>query len=139
MKQKGILDEIMLVGSWCVFLYEDYFGRKGILPPLRTRDLDFLFPLPLKLKSKTDLFELLKDLGFILDYKGEQGYITFQHPDLILEFLVPANGRRKMKTKTTLICTILLFVVTAFAQDKNVNSEKKTKIEEAKKEANNKC
>ena len=97
MKQKGILDEIMLVGSWCVFLYEDYFGRKGILPPLRTRDLDFLFPLPLKLKSKTDLFELLKDLGFILDYKGEQGYITFQHPDLILEFLVPARGKENNK------------------------------------------
>ena len=97
MKQKGILDEIMLVGSWCVFLYEGYFGRKGILPPLRTRDLDFLFPIPLKLKSKTDLFELLKDLGFILDYKGEQGYITFQHPDLILEFLVPARGKENNK------------------------------------------
>jgi len=97
MKKEGILDKVMLVGSWCVFLYEDYFDKKGLLPPLRTRDLEFLIPVPLKLKRNTDLFELLKDLGFILDYKGEQGYIIFQHPDLILEFLVPARGRETNK------------------------------------------
>jgi len=93
MKREGILDKIMLVGSWCVLLYEDYFKGKSILPVLRTRDLEFLFPVPLRLDRKTDLYDLLKDLGFVLDYKGEQGYIIFQHPDLILEFLVPARGR----------------------------------------------
>jgi len=93
MKREGILDKIMLVGSWCVLLYEDYFKGKSILPVLRTRDLEFLFPVPLCLDRKTDLYDLLKDLGFVLDYKGEQGYIIFQHPDLILEFLVPARGR----------------------------------------------
>lgn len=93
MKSRGILDKIMLAGSWCVLLYEDYFKDKGILPVLRTRDLEFLFPVPFNLDQEIDLYELLKDLGFILDYKGEQGYIVFQHPDLILEFLAPARGR----------------------------------------------
>jgi len=93
MKREGILDKIMLVGSWCILLYEDYFKGKSILPVLRTRDLEFLFPVPLNLDRKTDLYDLLKDLGFVLDYKGKQGYIIFQHPDLILEFLVPARGR----------------------------------------------
>ena len=93
MKREGILDKIMLVGSWCILLYEDYFKGKSILPILRTRDLEFLFPVPLNLDRKTDLYDLLKDLGFVLDYKGEQGYIIFEHPDLILEFLVPARGR----------------------------------------------
>ena len=92
MKREGILDKIMLVGSWCVLLYENYFKGKSILPVLRTRDLEFLFPVPLHLDRKTDLYDLLKDLGFVLDHKGEQGYIIFQHPDLILEFLVPARG-----------------------------------------------
>lgn len=96
-KKEGILDKVMLVGSWCVFLYEDYFEKKGLLPPLRTRDLEFLIPVPLKLERNTDLFELIKDLGFVLDYKGEQGYIIFQHPDLILEFLVPARGKETNK------------------------------------------
>ena len=97
MKKEGILDKIMLVGSWCIVLYEDYFKGKSILPVIRTRDLEFLFPVPLDLDRKTDLYDLLKDLGFVLDYKGEQGYIIFQHPDLILEFLVPARGKESDK------------------------------------------
>ena len=87
----------MLAGSWCVILYEDYFKGKSILPVIRTRDLEFLFPVPLNLDRKTDLYDLLKDLGFVLDFKGEQGYIIFQHPDLILEFLVPARGKGSVK------------------------------------------
>ena len=93
MKREGILGKIMLVGSWCVLFYEDYFKGKSILPVLRTRDLEFLFPVPLNLDREIDLYDILKDLGFVLDFKGEQGYIIFQHPDLILEFLVPARGR----------------------------------------------
>ena len=97
MRDAGILGNIMIVGSWCIPLYEDYFNKKAYLPPIRTRDLDLLFPLPLKIAKNADLFELLKDLGFVLDYKGEQGYITFQHPEMILEFLVPARGRESAK------------------------------------------
>jgi len=93
MKSEGILDKVMIVGSWCVLLYEDYFKGKGFLPAIRTRDIEFLIPIPLSLGRKTDLPALLKDLGFLVDHKGEQGYIIFQHPELILEFLVPARGR----------------------------------------------
>lgn len=97
MKKQGILDKIMLVGSWCVFLYDDYFKGENLLPALRTRDIEFLFPVPFTLHCKTDLYGLLKDLGFVLDYKGNQGYIVFEHPDLILEFLAPARGRESEK------------------------------------------
>lgn len=97
MKKAGILDKIMLVGSWCIPLYEDYFKKKGYLPPLRTRDMEFLFPVPLNLGFNIDLFDLLKDLGFVLDFKGEYGYIIFEHPELILEFLVPARGKESDK------------------------------------------
>lgn len=97
MKKEDILDEVILVGSWCIYLYQDYFDNKANLPPLRTRDLDLLFPVPFKLNHNVDLFELIKDLGFIQDYKGEQGYIIFQHPELILEFIVPARGETTNK------------------------------------------
>ncbi len=40
---------------------------------------------------------MIKDLGFILDYKGDEGYLVFEHPELILEFLVPARGRERRK------------------------------------------
>lgn len=97
MEKEGILDKIMLVGSWCVLLYEDYFKGKSILPAIRTRDLEFLIPIPPHFKRKINLYELVKDLGFVLDHKGEHGYIIFQHPDLIMEFLVPARGRESNK------------------------------------------
>lgn len=97
MKEHDILDKIMLVGSWCVFLYDDYFKGESLLPALRTRDIEFLFPVPFEFRSKTDLYGLLKDLGFVMDYKGNQGYIVFEHPDLILEFLAPARGRESEK------------------------------------------
>lgn len=93
MSQEGILDKILLIGSWCMPVYEHFFKTRNVLPPLRTRDVDLLFPAPFKLSHNVDLFELLKDLGFILDFKGRQGYIVFAHPDLTIEFLTPARGR----------------------------------------------
>jgi hypothetical protein len=33
----------------------------------------------------------------VVDYKGEERFMIFVHPDLILEFLVPARGREPSK------------------------------------------
>jgi hypothetical protein len=46
MRSRRILDKISLVGSWCILLYEDYFRERGVLPAIRTRDLEFLIPIP---------------------------------------------------------------------------------------------
>jgi len=93
MQEAGILGRVVLVGSWCILFYQDYFKGEALLPPIRTRDMEFLIPLPLSPGQPVNLYELVRDLGFLVDFKGEQGYIVFQHPDLILEFLVPARGR----------------------------------------------
>jgi len=97
MQSRCILDKIILVGSWCILLYGDYFQEKGILPAIRTRDIEFLIPIPPNFDQTMNLHELLKDLGFVVDYKGEEGFMIFVHPDLILEFLVPARGREPTK------------------------------------------
>ena len=34
MEGAGILDKVMIVGSWCVVLYEDYFAGKAVLPAI---------------------------------------------------------------------------------------------------------
>ena len=62
-----ILDKLVLVGSWCILLYQDYFREKGLLPPIRTRDLEFLIPTPPSFDQTTNLHMLLKDLGFVVD------------------------------------------------------------------------
>jgi hypothetical protein len=88
----GVLKNLVLVGSWCIPLYKEYFRGIKYVTSITTRDVDLLVPLPINIKVKVDIENLLKDLGFILDFSGPQGYMKLEHPDLILEFLVPERG-----------------------------------------------
>jgi hypothetical protein len=89
----GVLKNIVLVGSWCTLFYKDYFADVGYLAAIRTRDMDLLIPHPAALRAKTDVAELLMDLGFVVGFTGSKGYIRLEHPELIVEFLVPEKGR----------------------------------------------
>ena len=88
----GVLQDVVLVGSWCLEGYRSYFGRITPLTTLRTRDIDFLIPQPVRIRRSVDVPALLQDLGFVIDFQGE-GYIRLIHPELIVEFLVPERGR----------------------------------------------
>ena len=89
----GVLDGLVIVGSWCVLFYQAYFGSKSFIPTIRTRDLDLAIPVPTRFSGKTDIADVLDGLGFVVDFRGEHGHMRFMHPDLILEFLVPERGR----------------------------------------------
>lgn len=93
MRDAGLLDDLVLVGSWCLPAYRDYFSDTGRVRTLRTRDLDFLVPIPCRLRTRVDVVELLDDLGFITGHRGTQGYMILDHPELSVEFLVPERGR----------------------------------------------
>ncbi len=89
----GVLKNIVLVGSWCTLFYKEFFGRTKYKVSLVTRDMDLLIPRPSAIKAKVDVAELLKDLGFVVGFTGSKGYIRLQHPQLIVEFLVPERGK----------------------------------------------
>jgi len=91
----SILDGLILIGSWCLYFYKDYFKNISYIDisTIRTRDMDFLVPIPVRIKKEVDIPKMLRDLGFIIEFKGSKGYIKLDHPDLILEFLVPEKGR----------------------------------------------
>ncbi|HOW43172.1 MAG TPA: GSU2403 family nucleotidyltransferase fold protein [Candidatus Omnitrophota bacterium] len=93
--KEGILDELILIGSWCVYFYKEYFNNVPYIDQaaMRTRDIDFLIDNPSKIKHAVNVPELLKDLGFVTILKGSEGYIKLDHPDLLLEFLVPERGK----------------------------------------------
>lgn len=93
LEKAGVLKDVILIGSWCIPFYKDYFGKVQYHTAIRTRDVDFLVPAPSKVKARTDIPKLLKDLGFIVGFKGSEGYIQLEHSDLIIEFLVPEKGR----------------------------------------------
>jgi hypothetical protein len=84
---------MMLIGSWCMPFYKAYFSGIDYSPVIKTRDMDFLVPAPGNISGQADIPALLKDLGFIVSYVGEKGYIQLKHPDLLVEFLSPEKGR----------------------------------------------
>ena len=93
MDKAGVLQHLVLVGSWCLVLYRKYFKGIGTVHAVRTRDMDFLVPLPFKLREKVDLPGLLQDLGFLVSLRGQQGVVQLVHPEVLIEFLVPERGR----------------------------------------------
>ena len=95
-QKAGVLSEIIVIGSWCIYFYKDYFSDVDYSSSIRTRDIDFLVPVPFKFENKVDIPELLKDLGFIIDFHIK-GSIRLIHPELIIEFLVPERGRGREK------------------------------------------
>lgn len=88
-----LLKYVILIGSWSIYFYKDYFKSKSYSTFIRTRDIDFLIPLPFKLDKKIEIFKLVENLGFIVEHKGAKGYVKLKHPDLTIEFLVPERGR----------------------------------------------
>lgn len=91
----GILKDFILIGSWCVYFYKDYFTDVPYIDQatIKTRDIDFLINNPSSIRQEVDVPTLLKDLGFVTTFKGTKGYLKLDHPDLLLEFLVPEKGR----------------------------------------------
>ena len=91
--KSGVLKHIVLIGSWCTLFYKSYFGHIKYAPVLKTRDIDLLVPHPSAISVKTNVAELLKDLGFVVGFDAPQGYIRLEHPGLIVEFLTIEKGR----------------------------------------------
>jgi hypothetical protein len=88
---------MVLIGSWCTFFYKDFFDQDRYMVPLKTRDLDLLIPAPSATKVRVDVAGLLRDLGFVVGFTGSEGYIRMEHPELIVEFLVPERGKGSNK------------------------------------------
>ncbi len=93
LKTDGILDDVILIGSWCMVFYKKYFSDPDYAPSIRTRDIDFFVPKPRSMKAKKNLPESMKDLGFIKGFRGREGYIILEHPELAIEFLVAERGK----------------------------------------------
>jgi len=93
----GILSKLVIIGSWCLPLYRDFYFCDREVSTLRTRDIDFLVSRGIKFDNKVDLPALFEDLGFISDHSYPEGYIRLIHPELIIEFLVPEIGRGTTK------------------------------------------
>ena len=98
--KKGILEHLLIIGSWSLYFYKYHYEVN--LPPLRTEDIDIDANFLHRLIPPVDLSELLKDLGFNLDFQGD-GSTTYtcmlDEARFKIEFLVPETGRGQPKPK----------------------------------------
>lgn len=92
LNREGILQDVIVVGSWCIYFYRHHYKESEILPPLRTRDIEFDVSLLVRSPQKVDIMSLLERFGFVVDFKGS-GFTNFVSPELIVEFLVPEKSR----------------------------------------------
>ena len=93
LEHEGVLQHVVLIGSWCLLAYEEFFSDVAYHAAIRTRDIDLLIPLPARFDHDVDLASVLDDLDFVISHKGRDGYVQFVHEDLMLEFIVPERGR----------------------------------------------
>jgi len=90
--REGILDRIIIVGSWSVHFYKHGFEEAKILSNITTLDIDINVSPLRKKKEKIDIADILVSLGFDLNFHGD-GFISMVHPIIKAEFLVPEIGR----------------------------------------------
>ena len=95
LQANGVLDGLVIVGSWCQYYYKIVFDDAPEIPLLRTLDIDFLVPNPPTFKTKVDVSNLLNLMGFDSDFDYSTGLVKYVHPDLEIQFLTPASGRAK--------------------------------------------
>ncbi|NLW36575.1 MAG: hypothetical protein GXY80_14025 [Syntrophorhabdus aromaticivorans] len=96
LSELGVLRHTVVVGSWCLFFYRLFYDNKSI-GTLRTRDVDLMIPDPAAMTIDVDVPEEMQALGFVTDYRGDEGYMRLMHPEFFLEFLVPMHGRETKK------------------------------------------
>jgi hypothetical protein len=89
----GVLEDLVLIGSWCHYFYRIYFNDAPEIPLVRTLDLDFLVPGRRLAKKSIDIPGVLGKLGFEPVRHYPSGFVKYEHPDLEVEFLVPERGR----------------------------------------------
>jgi hypothetical protein len=92
---EGVLEDIILIGSWCHYFYRFYFSNAPEIPLLRTLDIDFLIPNPPKIRKDVNVPEILNSLDFIPSNNYLTGHTKYVHPELELEFLIADLGRGK--------------------------------------------
>ena len=65
-KELGILQNIMIIGSWAEYLYPQLF-ETDFVPNLKTRDVDFFYRNINIPKEKVPIVQKLKDIGYVYD------------------------------------------------------------------------
>lgn len=88
-----VLEELIIIGGWCLFIYREYFGNPISISSIRTADIDFLVSVRQRFSRNIDINAIFSKLDFEQVFSLNKGFIKYVHPELEAEFLVPLVGR----------------------------------------------
>lgn len=90
---QGILQSFILIGSWVLRVYSEYYDNNPQIPIVSTQDLDLLVENPPKIEKKVNVAKILEKYELEASFSpiGEQ--MKFVGPDFEVEFLYSEKGR----------------------------------------------
>lgn len=92
-QSEGILKNMMLVGSWCLYFYRMEYKQGDLLPAIRTLDIDFLLSKQKSFSKDVNVPAMLRQMGFVSTHDSLSGAAVYDHPGLRVEFLIPELGK----------------------------------------------
>lgn len=90
LQKQGALNELILIGSWCLPIYEALYNTR--LSTLRTSDMDWLVHNP-KHCAEANVDKALTDLGYHSMHDFSTGLVKYMQEDFTVEFLTPITKR----------------------------------------------
>lgn len=81
-EREGVLQHVMLIGSWCLRIYRSALTGARSLPAMRTLDADFLIPNQRLIKRDVDVPALLQEMGFTQTLYSTSSWVVYDHPEL---------------------------------------------------------
>ncbi len=98
-QSQDILQDVMLIGSWCLYFYQLDFDKTDKIQRVRTLDVDLLISANQKISRDVNVPEILQEMGFVKTINRANDLVVYDHPDLRVEFLIPEVGRGSDKPK----------------------------------------
>lgn len=90
---EGALAGLILIGSWCQYVYRAVYNNTAEIPALITSDIDFLVPNPSQISTEVDVPGILEKLDFEMVASTTGNMIKCTRRELEVEFLTPETGR----------------------------------------------
>jgi hypothetical protein len=81
------LNELILIGSWCLPIYSKIYNENPEIQMLRTKDIDFLVKNPKNIQKPVNLGLVLQDIGFEPSFDTDSILTKYYLDGFDIEFL----------------------------------------------------
>ena len=62
--KEGILQDLVIIGWWCLLIYRHIYGNPSEISSIRTADIDFLVSVSQKFKHNIDIGKVFSEMDF---------------------------------------------------------------------------